>query len=266
MKLKASISILLLLCFLSSCVSNKELTYFSDDKKDEELIQESIKLNKKPYKLQIGDLLSINIKSSDPNLVAMFQPVSNENGNAQQTEQGLYYNGFTVDLHGNIKIPFIGELNVLGYTTDEIGKRVYDKLLDEYFTEEANIFVVIKLAGLRFTVTGEVGNTGIYTLYQDQVNIIEALATAGDIPTLGNRTDVLIIRQYPQGQKIHHIDLTSANVFESPYYYIEPNDMIYVKPLPQKSLGTGTTLIQSITTVVTVLSLVTSVLVLSRNL
>ncbi|WP_298421597.1 polysaccharide biosynthesis/export family protein [uncultured Kordia sp.] len=266
MKLKASISILLLLCFLSSCVTNKELTYFGDKEKDKELIQQSIKVNQKPYKLQIGDLLSINIKSSDPKLTEMFQPSTNDNANAAQSEQGLYYNGFTVDMHGNIKIPLIGELNVLGYTTDEISKIVREKLLDEYFTEEANIFVVIKLAGLRFTVTGEVGSTGIYTLYQDRVNIIEALASGGDISTLGNRKDVLVIRQYPQGQKIHHIDLTSAEAFNSPYYYIKPNDMIYVKPLKQKSLGTGTTLVQSITTVVTVLSLVTSIIILSRNL
>jgi polysaccharide export outer membrane protein len=95
---------------------------------------------------------------------------------------------------------------------------------------------------------------------------MEALASAGDITTVGDRKDVLIIRQYPQGQKIHHINLTSVEAFNSPYYYIQPNDMVYVKPLKQKSLGTGTTLVQSITTVVTVLSLVTSVLVLSRNL
>ena len=119
---------------------------------------------------------------------------------------------------------------------------------------------------MRFTVTGEVGNTGIFTLYQEKVNIIEALAAAGDMSTLGNRKDVLIIRQYPDGQKIHHLDLTSPNAFNSPYYFVKPNDMIYVKPLKQKSLGTGTTLVQSITTIVTVLSLVTSVIVLSRNL
>lgn len=267
MKLNASIPVLLLLCFLTSCVSNKELTYFNDKEKSKELIEQSIKLNEKPYKLQIGDLLSINIKASDPKLVAMFQPNSNNNNpNAQQSDQGLYYNGFTVDLHGNIKIPLLGELNVLGYTTEEVSKRVHDKLLEEYFTEEANIFVVIKLAGLRFTVTGEVGGTGIYTLYQDRVNIIEALASAGDIGRLGNRKDVLIIRQYPEGQKIHHIDLTKVDAFDSPYYYIKPNDMIYVKPLKQKSLGTGTTLVQSITSVVTVLSLITSVIILSRTL
>jgi len=266
MKMKALIVILIIFCFMTSCVSNKNLTYFGDKAEQEELLKQSIKLNEKPYKLQIGDLLSINIKSSDPKLVKMFQPINIENENAEQSRQGLYYNGFTVDMHGNIKIPFIGEMNVLGFTTDEIGKRVYDKLLDEYFTEEANIFVVIKLAGLRFTVTGEVSGTGIYTLYQDRVNIIEALAAAGDILMLGDRKDVLIIRQYPQGQKIHHIDLTSIDAMNSPYYFIKPNDMIYVKPLKQKSLGTGATLIQSLTTVVTVLSLFTSVLLLSRNL
>jgi len=267
MNLKSPITILLLFCMLASCVTNKELTYFGEKEGDEALIQQSIKLNEKPYRVQIGDLLSINIKSSDEKLVTMFQPVANQNGvNALQSEQTLYYNGFTVSKHGNIEIPILGELNVLAYTLDEIEESIKNKLLEEYFNKEEDVFIVVKLAGFRFTVTGDVANTGIYTLFQDRVNIIEALASAGDITTVGNRKDVLIIRQYPQGQKIHHLDLTSIEVFNSPYYYLQPNDMVYVKPLKQKSLGTGTTLVQSITTVVTVLSLVTSVLVLSRNL
>ncbi len=242
------------------------MTYFGTQNSEKELIDKSIKLNEKPYRIQIGDLLSISIKSTDQRLAAMFQPVSAEAGNISQTEQGLYFNGFTVSKHGNIEIPILGEMNVLAYTTDEIEEAIKEKLLNEYFKKAEDLFIVVRLAGLRFTVTGEVGNTGIFTLFQDRVNIIEALASAGDINLVGNRKDVLIIRQYPQGQKIHHIDLTDENAFNSPYYYIQPNDMIYVKPLKQKSLGTGTTLLESITTVVTVLSLVTSVLVLSRNL
>ncbi|MEM6687563.1 MAG: polysaccharide biosynthesis/export family protein, partial [Bacteroidota bacterium] len=234
---------------------------------DEKLIQQSIKQNEKPYRVQIGDLLSINIKSADAKLVALFQPVDNgNNGTINQSEQTLYFNGFTVNKHGNIEIPILGEINVLAFTLDEIEDVIKKKLLEDYFNQEEDVFIVVKLAGLRFTIIGEVASTGIYTLFQDRVNIVEALAGAGDISTVGNRKDVLIIRQYPQGQKIHHIDLTSIDAFNSPYYYIQPNDMIYVKPLKQKSLGTGTTLVQSITTVVTVLSLVTSVLVLSRNL
>ncbi|WP_367180683.1 polysaccharide biosynthesis/export family protein [uncultured Kordia sp.] len=266
MNLKAPISILIIFFMFASCVTNKELTYFGEKEGDEALIQQSIKLNEKPYRVQIGDLLSISIKSTDAKLVAMFQPVAAENAAALQSEQSLYYNGFTVTKHGNIEIPILGKLNVLGYTLDEIEESINKKLLEEYFNKAEDLFIVVKLAGLRFTVTGEVSSTGIYTLYQDRVNIIEALASAGDITTVGNRKDVLIIRQYPQGQKIHHIDLTSVDALSSPYYYIQPNDMVYVKPLKQKSLGTGTTLVQSITTVVTVLSLVTSVLVLSRNL
>ncbi|WP_316936942.1 polysaccharide biosynthesis/export family protein [Kordia jejudonensis] len=242
------------------------MTYFGEKGSEEALIDQSIKLNNKPYRVQIGDLLSISIKSTDQKLVAMFQPVASEDGTVTQSEQGLYYSGFTVSKHGNIEIPILGEVNVLGYAVEEIQDTIKEKLLGEYFKTAADIFIVVKLAGLRFTVTGEVSSTGIYRLYQERVNIIEALASAGDISDVGNRRDVLVIRQYPQGQKIHHIDLTNVDAFNSPYYYIQPNDMIYVKPLKQKSLGTGTTLIQSVTAVVTVLSLVTSVIVLSRNL
>ncbi|HCY81748.1 MAG TPA: sugar transporter, partial [Xanthomarina gelatinilytica] len=89
-----------------------------------------------------------------------------------------------------------------------------------------------------------------------------ALANAGDIQMTGNRKDVLVIRQYPQGQQIHHVNLLDAKVMQSPYYYIQPNDIIYVKPLKQKSWGTGTTTMQTVGTIVTALSLVTTTLLL----
>ena len=88
----------------------------------------------------------------------------------------------------------------------------------------------------------------------------------GDIPVTGDRKDVLIIRQYPQGQQIHHLDLTDVNVMGSPYYYIQPNDMIYVKPLKQKTLGTGTTGRETLATVVSVLGLLTTSILLFTRL
>ena len=139
------------------------------------------------------------------------------------------------------------------------------KLLDEQFKETANIFITVKLAGLRYTVNGEIGSPGTIILFKERVNIFEAIANAGEIPLTGNKKDVLVIRQYPQGQQIHHLDLTDINVMKSPYYYIQPNDMIYVKPLKQKSIGTGETAASSLSTVVTVLSLVTSsILIFTR--
>ena len=88
---------------------------------------------------------------------------------------------------------------------------------------------------------------------------MEAIANSGDITLTGDRTDVVIIRQYPAGQKVHHIDLTKLDAMNSPYYYVKPNDLILINPLPQKSLGTGTTGLQSITT-----ALVTTILLFTR--
>ena len=103
-------------------------------------------------------------------------------------------------------------------------------------------------------------------MFQERANIFEAIANAGEIPVTGNKKDVLIIRQYPQGQIIHHLDLTDINVMKSPYYYIQPNDIIYVKPLKQKSWGTGATGTQTLATIVSVLSLITTSIFLARNL
>jgi polysaccharide export outer membrane protein len=219
----------------------------------------------KPYRIQINDILNIRIKVLDQENATIFNPVGEANLNASGAERA-YFDGFTVDLHGNIRIPTLGKLNVIGFTTEEIEKVIKDKLLDEQFKETANIFVTVKLSGLRYTANGEVGVPQTVTLFQDRVNIFEAIANVGEIPVTGNKKEVQIIRQYPQGQQIHTIDLTDINVMKSPYYYIQPNDIIYVKPLRQKSLGTGTTAVQTLGTIATILSLLTTTIILSTRL
>lgn len=95
-------------------------------------------------------------------------------------------------------------------------------------------------------------------MFQDRVTVLEAIANSGDITIIGDRKNVTIIRQYPYGTEMHDIDLTDIKAIESPFYYLQPNDYIYIKPLPQKSWGTGTTGIQSLGTIVTLLSLATT--------
>ncbi len=141
----------------------------------------------------------------------------------------------------------------------------YKKLLEEYFKTEANIFVTVKLAGFRYTINGEVGSTGTKTIFQEHVNIMEAVANAGDITITGDRKSVTVIRQTPTGVLMNDLDLTDINVMKSPYYYLQPNDYVYVKPLKQKTWGTGKTGIESITTIITVLSLATTVFLLLKN-
>ena len=136
----------------------------------------------------------------------------------------------------------------------------------EDFKKEANIFVTVRLAGLRYTINGEIGSPGTNTIYQDRVTIMEAIANSGDIPITGNRKEVQIIRKFPHGFETYSIDLTKESAMNSPYFYIQPNDYIIIKPLKQKTWGTGVTGVQSVATIMTAISLITTLLVLSKTL
>ncbi|PIF60687.1 MULTISPECIES: polysaccharide biosynthesis/export family protein [unclassified Flavobacterium] len=260
-------SVLYLLLFISvlfsSCISTQDLIYLQKkNNSDGETMIAAVE--SKPYRLQTNDVLSITIKAIDPKLVAIFSP-SNDGGAGGKSESGLYFDGFTVDDHGNIRIPVLGELNVIGYTLDEIRVRVEKQLLAEYFNKEANIFVTVKLAGFRYVINGEIGSTGTKTLFQEQVTIMEAIANSGDITITGDRKAVTIMRKTPTGVQMHDLDLTDINVMQSPYFYLQPNDYIYVKPLKQKTWGTGKTGIESLGTIITLLSLATTTFLLLKN-
>jgi len=231
-------------------------------------VLEEVLLSKQlpPYRVQINDVLSIRIKALDQEIVGMFNPIASDNNVSALTREALYFDGFLIDDHGEITMPTLGKMNVLNLTVVEIKEKIKKILLAEYFKEEANIFITVKLGGVKYTTLGEIGASGTHTVFQERVTIFEALANAGDIPLLGNKEDVLIIRPYPGGNKIHHIDLTDIAIFESPYFYIQPNDMIYVKALPQKAWGTGETGMQSFTTILSVFTALVSTYVLFKTL
>ena len=243
----------------TSCVSTKQLTYLQEN---EEMVDSLISIRKiqEPYRLQVNDLLSIRMKAIDQNEVSIFNPINDETPNATGEEK-LYYDGFVVDLHGNIRIPSFGEMQVLGYTLEEVRKKIEERMLKDFFKEEANIFVTVKLSGIRYTINGEISSPGSTIIYRDEVSIMEAIANNGDITVVGDRTNVVIIRQYPLGQKVHHIDLTNINAMKSPYYYVQPNDLILINPLPQKSTGFGVTGLNSFTTILSLITVtITTVL------
>lgn len=245
--------------FLTSCVPTKDLVYLQK-KSENDTISAINPVVAKPYRIQPNDILSITIKAIDPKLVEIFK--SSTNDQLSRTEAGLYFDGFAVNDHGNIRMPVLGDVSVIGYTLEEVRERIEKKLLDEYFNKEANIFVTVKLSGLTYTINGEVNGPGSKVLYKERVTIMDAIASAGDITVVGDRHKVMVIRQFPHGTEMHEIDLTDVKALQSPYYYIQSNDYIYVKPLPQKSWGTGITGIQSLTTLISVLTLITTTLVL----
>lgn len=247
--------------FFVSCIPTKDLIYLqnkSETKTDAPISEVMLK----PYRLQVNDLLSITFKVDDPKLATIFNPTNN--GQTSKIASALYFDGFTVDDHGNIRIPILGEVSAIGYTVDELRIKIEKQLLDEYFKKEANVFVTVRLAGFKYTINGEIGSPGTNYLFQDHVNIMEAIANSGDITLTGDRKNITIIRQSPSGTEMHDIDLTDINVMKSPYYNLQPNDYIYIKPLKQKTWGTGTTGMQSIGTIITLISLFTTTLVLLK--
>ncbi|HNP32792.1 MAG TPA: polysaccharide biosynthesis/export family protein [Flavobacterium sp.] len=261
---KPKIYLLILLSVLAtSCISKKELIYLQDNKDSES--QVVTPSNQKPYRLQTNDILIITIKAIDPKLVEIFNASNGQSGGTAVNEQNSYFTGYSVDDHGNIRLPILGEINVLGFTIEEVRSKVEKMLHEQYFKMEAGIFVIVKLAGFRYTINGEVGSTGTKVLFQDRVNIMEAIANAGDIEVTGDRKDVKVIRRYPQGSETFSIDLTDSKAVNSPCYYLQPNDYIYVKPLKQKTWGTGKTGIESLTTIITLLSLATTTYLLLKN-
>ncbi|MDP3312360.1 MAG: polysaccharide biosynthesis/export family protein [Lutibacter sp.] len=212
---------------------------------------EIYKLNNEPYRLQVNDVVTIFIKAENKDLVTLFA----------QGESS----GYSVDRQGNIRIPYLGDVNVLGYTEKEIREKIEIELT-KYIKDTAGVFVTVKLAGINFVVTGEVGSPGTKNLAQNQVSIVDAISNAGEISQLGNKKEVVLIRKSLDGVKKYSLDLTSIDIFNSEHFYIQPNDIIYVAPLKQKSWGTGTNAFQTFSTVVTILSFVVSSVLLVKNI
>ncbi len=249
----------LVIFIIESCVPTKDLIYLQ--KKDASATNTIATVGVKPYRLQVNDILSITITAIDSKLVAIF----NSDAGQQINEQILYYKGYSVDDHGNIRMPILGEVNVLALTTDEVRQKIEKQLLQDHFKSEAGIFVNVKLSGFRYTINGEINAPGTKSLNQDKVSILEAIANSGDITVVGNRKDVVIMRQFPQGIETYSIDLTDYDTLKSPYFYLQPNDYVYIKPLKQKTWGTGKTGIESLSSIITILSLVTTTFLLLKK-
>ena len=256
---------------LLSCVPNKNLVYFQGTPNEKNDIQ---RVTNTPYRLQVDDIINIEIKSTESELVAMFKKSSssnsgigsnnNNNNNNNNNGSSGYFSGYSIDVHGNIRLPNLEEINVLGYTTTEVRKKLENEIR-KFFKIKNDIFISVKLSGFRYTIFGEIQSPGQKIMYQNRVSIIDAIANAGDISNVGDRRNVEIIRKNDIKTEKFAIDLTKIEAFDSDVFYLKPNDMIYIKPLKQKAWGTGTTGLQSLTTVFSIITLITSTIILARN-
>ena len=224
-KLPTFLLLLLLVGLLGSCKSYKKLTYLQDlaETGQDSLIDK----NKPGYKLQPGDILYIQVITPDQEINQIFNPLLGGDNNRQVRSESMYYNGYSVNDSGYIELPIIDTIHVNNMTIGEAKDRINVKA-DKYLKKAQ---VIIRLANFRFTVMGEVNAPGVKEVYDDQVNIMEALAYGGDISYNGNRQDVLIIRPTGEGSRTLRIDVTDKDLIGTEKYYIQPNDVIYVEPL-----------------------------------
>lgn len=249
---------------LTSCVPFKDTLYLEKNKDkvaDIEINADAYK----PYRLQVDDIVSIDIKANNQKEVEIFSKNGNNESGVVNQDQ-LYFDGYQIDGFGTIRIPVLGLVNIQGQTVEEVSKLLEKKLLEEYFTPASNLFVTVKLAGIRYTINGEIGSTGTKTVYQDKLNILEAIANSGDITVTGNKKEVVVMRKIPTGYQSETLDLTDANVINSPYFYLKPNDYIYVKPLKQKSTGLGLNGLQTLTTVISLFGIITTTYLLAKSI
>ena len=249
---------------VTSCIPLQKQVYFQGDLDQNDSLA---RIQDQPYRLQVDDLLDIQIKSADDNVTKTFNPTISENtsNNIRSNEASIYFNSYSVDKHGNIRLPYLGDINVLGYTTKEVREKI-DQEFEKYFKDPNDVFVEVRLAGIRYTTIGEVGKTGINVLYLNQVNLVQAIAASGDIKITGNRERVHVYRKGIDGTKEYTVNMLDINSFDSDNFFIEPNDIIYVEPLKQKSWGTGTSGMQTITSLIAVLSLITTTILLVNAL
>ncbi|ERM80495.1 hypothetical protein P872_13305 [Rhodonellum psychrophilum GCM71 = DSM 17998] len=211
------------------------------------------------YRLQFNDIIDIDIKTSEDFIKSGFnlKDQGAAGGGAmmgQMAQSGgdIYYmTGYSVDREGNIRLPIIGEVNVKNLTIDET-RLLLETELKKYVTTE--LYVKVKLGGIRFATLGEFRRPGKYTILQDRMTIFEAIAQAGDLTTVANRDQILLIRQYPEGTKLHRINLMDRNIISSPFYFIQPNDQIYAEPMRVRELGSGENVTQTLALLVSSIS------------
>jgi polysaccharide biosynthesis/export protein len=225
--------ILIVLFCLSACVPQKKITYFQQP---DPLNQTVVKVQEPAeHQTQPGDILYVRVQSIDPKASAFLNGPETQttNGNALYTEQSLYFTGYEVGQNGMISLPLLDSLHVQGFTIDQVAQLITDSL-HGYIDGPV---VTVKLSNFRVAVFGEVQNPGSFTFFSSRVTIFQALAQSrpGDF---ANLKSAVITRQTAPGEvTIQRVDLTGSDIVASQYYYLQPNDQIYLEPLPVKRFG-----------------------------
>ena len=244
------VSIFSLAILLNACATSEKIVYFQDI--EGQVVNDTL-VNFEP-EIQFGDILAINVSAIEAEAAIPFNlyetPITN--GNFTNTKPLTYL----VNVDGEIQFPVIGKIKVGGLTT----KQIVDKLTIVLVDYIKNPIINIRLVNFKVSVLGEVNKPGSYVVDNERISIIDAISLAGDLTIHGKRKSIMLIREINGKRLMVTIDLTSKELFNSPYYYLAQNDVIYVAPNKTKVnssvVGANTgVIVSSVSILITLLAL-----------
>lgn len=208
----------------TSCGTPKNVAYFQDLNNNPDTV---ITLQNRVITVKPTDKIYIGVKSKDPQISQLFNLTGGTSSGATNMSQDAYY--YTVDSRGDIDFPVVGKIQVAGLTREEIAEKVKKSLVDASLVKDPT--VTVSLSNLHYSMMGEVAKPGQYAIDEEKVTILDAISKAGDLTIQGKRNDVMVLRQENGHQKIYKINLCSGrDIFSSPAYYLQQNDVVYVTP------------------------------------
>ena len=222
-----TLSLCVMLSLLTSCMSTKKVTYFEN--KDE--INTALSKTLYEAKIMPKDVLQIQVFTMTPEAAEPFNLIKAGRSTTTTTStsgQGTIYD-YLVDNDGNIEYPVLGTLHLGGLSKPEAEQLIKSKI-KPYLAENEDIVVHVAMMNYKYAVLGGVKTPGLYTTRNEKVSILEAIAQAGDLTTFAYRDRIFLIRENAEGQKdFHQLDINDANIINSPYYYLQQNDVVYVE-------------------------------------
>jgi polysaccharide export outer membrane protein len=238
---------------MPSCTTYKNIPYFTDFPDTAQRTSVTTVSFSSPT-IKSDDLLSITIETVDADITRILNSANTvaETSNLPPSANQQTIPGYLVDKNGEIELPFVGKIKLAGYTTIQ-ARDTITAAISQYIK---NPIVNIKFANFKVTVLGEVAKPSTYIMPTEKVTVFDALGQAGDLTIYGRREDVLVIRDTLDNRKnMVHLNLNSKNIMSSPYFYLQPNDVVYVEPNKSKAASTDAARNRMLTITASVVSL-----------
>lgn len=224
---------------MPGCTSSKQLTYFQNTPGIADTLDVPVP---SPLVIRVGDVLNIQVSSLNPAASELFNPYTGVAANADRamvqytgTNPLPTTNGYIVDAAGNVEMPLVGKISVQGLTAPAAADVVRERV-KRYLKEPT---VSVRNQSYRISVLGEVNRPSLFSVPNEQITLPEALGLAGDVTIFGRRDNVLLIREKGGKRVFSRIDLTRRDLFLSPYYYLQPGDVVYVEPTRSRVTSAG---------------------------